>query len=136
MACACNHYRRRCNQVNNLRKTIGQRFTDAWDSWPNKVWRMTAEVLRIAGGTKCLGRPIFHGVPCFEAKNTKMISFQHAMNSPIEVATFWKIQFIHEWLAKQINNGPNDLLRSASKMFIYIVVFLGKLGSGQRADNL
>ena len=35
-----NLYRQKFNQVNNVRKTIGQRWTDAWDSCPNKVWRI------------------------------------------------------------------------------------------------
>ena len=45
-------------------------------------------ILRIAGGTKCFGRAHFSRGPVFDQK-CKMICFQHARNSPIEVATSW-----------------------------------------------
>ena len=48
-----------------------------------------------------------------------MISYEHAMNSPIEVATFWKIQFTHYWLIKQINGPKRPFEVSLENVYLY-----------------
>ena len=40
-------YREMRNQVNNVRKRLGYRFAEAWDSWPNQVWKVTTEGVEI-----------------------------------------------------------------------------------------
>ena len=44
---AYTYYKGKRNQVNNIKKALGNRLTNAWDSWPGKVWRMTAERVQL-----------------------------------------------------------------------------------------
>ena len=49
-------YKGKCNQVNNVKRTLKDRLEKAWDSWPGKVWRMTTESVKLVKEHIALGR--------------------------------------------------------------------------------
>ena len=49
-------YQEKCNQVNNVKRTLRDRLVNAWASWPGKVWRMTTEGVQLVKEHVALSR--------------------------------------------------------------------------------